>query len=103
MVRERSSGRRGEVASGRDLEQLAKDVRAHIAALGGLPKESVRDSQLFKEELGFGDYMKAALARGLQKIAREYDPHAKISVRECKRLKKVGDAVFLVKKAAGIK
>lgn len=102
-MQQRSSGRRGDAPSGRDLERVAKEVRAHIAALGGLPKESVLDSQRFKEDLGFGDYMKAALARGLQKIAREYDPVAKVSVRECKRLKKVGDAALLVRKATGIK
>jgi acyl carrier protein len=84
------------------LDIKEKVIRV-IAIISGYDIEYITPEKKLKKDLGMSGYHRKALAPAFIRIAKSYNPDAKITRSQCERLKTVKDAVDLVTKAASIK
>jgi hypothetical protein len=91
------------MTSSQELETLKRKVFHVIAFMSGNDDDYIRLEQNLDFDLGLAAYLRKALATPFLKIARDYNPNAKIRRYQCKELNTVEDAVKLVTEAAGFK
>lgn len=79
-------------------ESLRDKVVRNISVVSGFPESSIKDNSRLFQDLLMAHESRRALAPGFQAIAREVNPHARITKTDCEKLKTVGAAVNLVEK-----
>ncbi len=73
----------------------------NISTISGFPEGDIEDGDRLRYDLLMTAAQRGALAPGFQKIARSFVPGAIVRRSKCAELNTVGDAVKLVREAAG--